>query len=419
MEQELYIKLLKKELVEAKGCTEPLAIAYLSSVARSFLEEDPIEATLYCSSNIIKNARCAMVPGCKGFYGVYASCALGIFGGNSKLGFDCISKITDEQKNRACEFVEQKKIKLETLKTNCKLHLKIDLKGPKNNIYVEIKDYHLNVVKIKKNNNLIYENNSLKDNDSTDNYDDILAFDKIYEFVEKVDIKKVKPILEPQYIHNLEIANYSMSHPEFGLNIGKTILDNDKSVFGKIKAYTASASEARMCGCNMSVIINSGSGNQGLSSSLPVIIYAQENNIDAEKMYRALLLANLLTIAQKNKIGSLSAFCGAVSSCGSSGAAITYLANGTKEQVIKTLKNHLATVPGIICDGAKASCAAKISASLDSAIMAHRLALNNLCYANDEGILKDNVDETISIVSNIGRDGMSRTDEEIMKVLVK
>ncbi|MDD3383767.1 MAG: L-serine ammonia-lyase, iron-sulfur-dependent, subunit alpha [Bacilli bacterium] len=419
MEQELYIKLLRKELVEAKGCTEPLAIAYLSSVARSFLEEDPVEAILYCSSNIIKNARCAMVPGCEGFYGVYASCALGIFGGDSKLGFDCISKITDKEKKLAQEFVNNKKIKLENLKTNCKLHLEIDLKGSKDNIFVEIKDYHLNVVKIKKNSNIIYENKKYKDNNNLDNYSGILTFNKIYEFIESIDIEKVVSILEPQYKHNLEIAKYSIDHPNFGLNIGKIILNNDKSVFGKIKAYTSSASEARMCGCNMSVVINSGSGNQGLSSSLPVIIYAMENNIDTEKMYRALLLANLLTIAQKNKIGSLSAFCGVVSSCGSSGAAITYLAGGSKEQVIKTLKNHLATVPGIICDGAKASCAAKIAASLDSAIMAHHLAMNNLCYANDEGILKDNVDETISIVSNIGRDGMSKTDEEIMKVLVK
>ena len=206
---------------------------------------------------------------------------------------------------------------------------------------------------------------------------------------------------------------------KYGVKIGSSILQYNNTLDGKIIAFTASASEARMCGCVKPVVINSGSGNQGLSTSVPIIVYGKEKNIPIDDVYRALILANLLTVKQKYRIGALSAFCGVVSSCCSAGAGITYLAGGTKEQIKNTISNHLATVPGIICDGAKASCGAKIAVALSSALMSHHLAMNELAYSEGEGIIRQTIDETIDAVSQIGSSGMKETDDEIMKILLE
>ncbi|MGN1295767.1 MAG: L-serine ammonia-lyase, iron-sulfur-dependent, subunit alpha, partial [Bacilli bacterium] len=216
---------------------------------------------------------------------------------------------------------------------------------------------------------------------------------------------------------NLEIAKAGIEG-NYGVQIGKHILERDHTLDGKIIAYTSAASEARMCGCVKPVVINSGSGNQGLSTSLPVIIYGLENNYPKEEIYRALVFANLLTIKQKYRLGTLSAFCGVTSSCGAAGAALTYLCKGTKEQIKMTLNNHLAIIPGMICDGAKDSCSGKIFAALSSSLMSFHLAMANKSFQAGQGILKDTIDKTIDVVSCIGSEGMISTDDEIMKVLL-
>lgn len=417
MEKDFYVELLKKELVMAMGCTEPLALAYAGSLARHVLGKKAEQVNLECSNNIIKNVRCVAVPNSEEFNGIKASVLLGVFGGDYSKGFGCIMEISQEAKEEAKKCIKENKINVKNLRSSCKLHIKLQLIADEDKVLVEIKDSHLNVTKVARNDEVLYESSTEATNAETSMYEKYLSFEKIYDYSNKVSLDDVKEIIMPQIKYNYDIAVFGLTANE-GVSIGQTILANTNSIDGKIKAYTASASEARMCGCVKPVIINSGSGNQGLSTSVPVIVYAKENNIDEERLIRALVFANLLTIKQKYKIGALSAFCGIVSSCCSAGAAITYLAGGTPCQIQQAISTHLATVPGIICDGAKASCASKIATALDSALLAFHLAMENKGYGNCEGILKESIDQTIDIVAEIGRDGMQETDEEIMKILL-
>ncbi len=417
MEVKFYEDLLRRELVVAQGCTEPLALAYAGSLASHVLDEEPIKAILECSGNIIKNVRCVAVPNSEEFNGIKASVLLGVFGGDHTKGFECILNINDSAKNKAKEFIENDNIIVNNLISKEKLHIKLFLYGKENNCSIEIRRNHLNVVKIIKNNEIVFENNVEDIIEDKGCYVNYLSFDKIFEYTNTCDLKTISDIIEKQYEYNFDIAKSGFAGA-YGVAIGKAIISTGNTLDNKIKAYTASASEARMCGCVKPVIINSGSGNQGLSTSVPVIVYAKENNISLEKTFRALVLANLLTIKQKYKIGTLSAFCGVVSSCCSAGAAITYLAGGNKEQIKRTISNHLAIVPGIICDGAKASCGAKIAVCLDAALMSHHIAMQDHSYDSGDGILKESIDDTIDVVAQIGSNGMKETDEEIMKILL-
>ena len=419
---EQYKELLKNELTVAMGCTEPLAVAYAGSIAKKLNNDSDVFDKIYirCSNNIIKNVRCVNVPNSKNLVGVKSSFLLGFIGGDYKKGFLCISNIDSNVLSVVEKYYANENIILENIESSHKLHIEIEVFSKDNHFIIEIQKNHLNVVKVIKNGEVLFQKE--KEQSEIDNfrmYRELLDFDSIYKFINECDIEEYKYIILPQIDYNLNIAELGLKG-EYGVSIGKAILsENPNEVFTKIKAYTASASEARMCGCEAPVIINSGSGNQGISSSVPIIVYAKEKNISEEKLIRALLFSNLLNIKQKYKIGTLSAFCGIVCSWGSSLAGITYLETNDKSKVIKTLKNHLATAPGIICDGAKASCAAKITIALESAILAHKLALNNYQYENNTGILKDDIDATIDIVGEIGSKGMQETDNSIIKALLK
>lgn len=417
MNYDEYIKILTSEMQIAMGCTEPLAVAYAGSVAANALGAEPVKVTLIASSNIIKNVRCVNVPNSVDFNGIKAAVLLGIFAGDHTKGFGCINIISEEAKLKAKKFIEDKRIEVENSTSKEKLHIIVKVFSEEHSSIVEIAQSHLNVVKIVYDNKVIFKKDFVSEDDVLNYSSEALSFDNIIEFANTVDLSKVNSILDPEYTYNLDIAQCGING-SYGLKIGETILKTNNTLDGKIIAYTAAASEARMCGCVKPVVINSGSGNQGLSSSVPVIIYGLENGISKDRIYRALLLSNLLTVKQKYKIGALSAFCGVVSSCCSAGAAITYLANGTNEQIKMTISNHLATVTGMICDGAKASCAAKIAASLQAALMSHHLAMNNYSYHDGEGILQDTIDDTIAAVAEIGSKGMIETDEEIMKILL-
>lgn len=416
--EQAYIDILKSEMVVAMGCTEPLAVAYAGSLARHILGNKPTEVILKCSSNIIKNVRCVSVPNSAEFNGIKAAVLLGVFGGDYQKGFSCISSLSNENKEEAKNFINNGIINVDYSALPIKLHIALTIKDDKDEAFVEIKESHLNVCLVKRNNEILYSKEVQEHDDNKANYEELLSFDNIYDFACNIDLNRVLDIIVPQYNYNYDIAVKGLEG-KYGVNIGKTIISTNNSLDGKIIAYTASASEARMCGCTKPVIINSGSGNQGLSTSVPIIVYGKEMDIPIDMIYRALVLANLLTIKQKYRIGALSAFCGVVSSCCSAGAGITFLAGGTKEQIKMTISNHLATVPGIICDGAKASCASKIAVSLYSALLSHHLAMNGLAYHDGDGILKSSIDDTIDAVADIGREGMKETDEEIMKILLK
>jgi L-cysteine desulfidase len=418
-----YIEILKEELVPALGCTEPIAIAYIAAKARDILGDFPEKVLLKCSGNILKNARSLTVPNTEGLIGIRAGMLAGLVGGKANKKMEVLSQLTKDDLVVIKKLLDRNFGELELLKTEINLHLIMIAKAARDSVLVEIKHSHTNICRIEKNGKCIYQNDDAADKylgSFTDR--SILSVNNIYEFANTVPLKALGGLITKQIDYNIKIAEEGLKG-NYGVNIGQTLLgiggSGDARLQTKLKAYTAAASEARMSGCALPVITNSGSGNQGIATSIPVIVYAREQKLSQEKLYRGLVLSNLLTIHQKTLIGRLSAFCGGVSASCSSGAAITYLAGGSLEAINLTISNTLANVSGIICDGAKPSCAAKIASSLDAAYMSHVLAMNGRCYQPGDGILKNNIEETIAAVGRIACKGMKNTDTEIIKIMLE
>ena len=415
---EKFFAILHEELVPALGCTEPIAIALAAAKARDVLGKIPEKMVAECSGNLIKNVKCVNVPNAEGLIGIEASAIVGAVGGDFSKGMEVLSGVTHEQLALAKKLYAAHICRVELLDTPLNLHLIIRASAGEDEVEVEIRNLHDNITSIRKNGGEIY---SAKENDGlyygvlTDR--SILTFDRIYDFAVNTPIERLREVFTPQTEDNIRIAEEGLTG-KYGVGIGTSLIANDKSSAAKIKAYAASASEARMSGCTLPVITNSGSGNQGIAASIPVIVYAREHGITGDKLYRALALSNLLTIYQKTFIGRLSAFCGAVSAAAASGGAITYLAGGDLSQIKMTLVNALANVSGIVCDGAKASCGAKISAALDAALTGHYLAMDRKFYQPHTGILQSDIDETISAVGRMAMEGMRDTDKVILKIML-
>ncbi len=412
-------KILEEELIVAMGCTEPIALAYACGRAASLLDGpiDGIEAL--CSGNMIKNARSVNIPNSEGMVGIEAACVLGAVGGDYHLDMDCLSAVTKEDVQTARKLLAQNCCKVDYLDTEIPLHFIITITSGSDKVTIETKYSHLNVTKITKNDEVIYENEKTEDTSAGTADRSVLTLSAIIEYANTVDLAEIKDIFDRQIKYNVAIAQEGLTG-KYGLDIGNMILNcYPETTINKMKAWAAAGSEARMAGCSLPVIICSGSGNQGIACSVPVIIYAQENNIEQEKLYRSLCLSALLTLYQKEFIGRLSAFCGAVSASTAAAAAITYMVGGTNQQIVDTIDNTLANIPGIICDGAKTSCAAKIASSIDAAMMSHNLAMNGKAYEAYTGILKADASETISCVGYIGKVGMRQTDKEILKKMLE
>lgn len=412
-------KILEEELVPAKGCTEPIAIAFAAAKAREILGEIPETIIVSASGNLIKNIRCVTVPNTGNLVGIEASAIAGMISGDSSLGLEVITNISEDDLKLMNQYILKKVVKVKLLDTNINLHFILEAHSKSNTVVIEIKDLHTNIVKITKNGRVIFEKEQAnKEYFGVETDRSFLTIERIMQFAENANFEKLKKILQRQIIDNMAIANEGITG-KYGVEIGKTILKHDKSIFGKIKAYTAAASEARMSGCSMPVITNSGSGNQGITSSVPIIIYSDYLGVSEEKMIRALVLSNLLTIYQKGYIGRLSAFCGAISSAVSSGATITYLEGGSMEQVKMTITNALANVSGVVCDGAKPSCASKIVTGLEASFLGHHLAMENRQYNPLSGILKDSADDTITAVGKMASQGMKDTDKVILALMLE
>ena len=417
MEHEaLFLSILAEELIPAMGCTEPIALAYAASRAREHMTCDPERIVARCSGNMIKNVRCVAIPNSDGMIGIEAAVALGAFGGNAELGMEVLEAVGPADRRRVREFIEKGACKVEYLDSDAPLHFLIELIAGSDTVSIEVRDAHMNVVSILKNGEVLYSRSVQNEVKSADR--SVLNIESIKNFSDTVEIAKIKKLFDRQIRYNMDIAYEGISG-DYGLGIGRMIRSAyADGVVTRMKAYAAAASEARMSGCDMPVIINSGSGNQGIASSVPVIVYARENNIPQEQLYRALAFSALLTIHQKDHIGKLSAVCGAVSASCAACAAVTYMVGGTIKQIKATIDNTLANIPGIICDGAKISCAAKIASSIDAAMMAHFLAMQNKGYDAFTGILKEEAEETISCVGYIGKIGMRETDREIVKLML-
>lgn len=414
-----YIDILQEELIPALGCTEPIAIAYASAKARELLGEFPEKIIAECSGNIVKNVKGVVVPTTKTLRGISAAAVIGAVGGDASKKLEILTSVTEEDLQKAKELLAQGLCEEKLLETPAKLHIIVRMYSGEHSSLVEIIHTHTGIVRLEKDGETIFSvpfNAEEQEEGLTDR--SCLSVEGIYEFAQTVEIDQVKDILDRQIGFNTAIAQEGM-HNKYGANVGKSLI----SAYGddikvRARAVTAAGSDARMSGCEMPVVINSGSGNQGMTVSLPVIEYAHELGVSQEKLYRALCISNLIAIHQKTKIGRLSAYCGAVSAAAGAGAGITYLHGGDVKAISMTITNTLANVAGIVCDGAKPSCAAKIASSVDAAVMAFHMAMENRRFCPGEGIIKADIEDTIDSVSRMAKDGMKETDEEILKIMI-
>lgn len=419
-----FIAILQEELVPALGCTEPIAIAYAGAHARALLGKIPDRVCIKSSGNIIKNVKSVTVPNSGNMKGIPAAAAIGIIGGNPDKGLEVLADITEADIIRTKEFLEQVPCKVSLLDTVASLHFIVEVFGGADSASVEIIHQHTNIVRTTKNGKEVMSvpfdpasaNAALTDRSG-------LSVKKILAFADTIDLNRVRPILERQIEYNTRIAQEGLAH-RYGINAGANLLkaaEAEQAVTVKIRAQAAAAagSDARMSGCTLPVVTNSGSGNQGLTASLPVIVFAEEKKLPHDRLLRGLLVSNLIAIHQKTRIGRLSAYCGAVSAACGSGAAVTYLSGGSYEQVCETITNTLAVVSGIVCDGAKPSCASKIASSVDAALNAHYLAMQNRVFQAGEGIVKGDIEKTIAGVGSVAADGMRETDKVILRIMVE
>ncbi len=412
------LSILKKELIPALGCTEPIAIAYASAKAREVLGDTPDEIVVRCSGNIIKNVKGVIVPTTGNMKGIETSAVLGAVAGKSERELEVLADVKNEDIQKTRELLDLKICRVELEEDVDNLYIEVIAKKGDETASVTIEDNHTNIVKIEKNGIVLHEGYSIiEGNDDDYNVDDI-SVRNIYDFANSVIISDVKEILDRQIKYNTAIATEGLSH-RYGANVGESLIrnyGNDIKILAK--AYAAAGSDARMSGCTMPVIINSGSGNQGITVSLPVIVYAKYLNVSDEKLYRALVLSNLIAIYQKKGIGKLSAYCGAVSAACGCAAGISFLHDAPFDVITKTITNVLGNVSGIVCDGAKPSCAAKIASSVDAAIMAHYMAMDGRTFNPGEGLVKGDVEETIKGICKMGKDGMKGTDIEILNIMI-
>ena len=420
MNQELYdtfLQVLSKELIPALGCTEPIAIAYAAAKARQVLGQMPEGIHLWCSGNIIKNVKGVAVPNADGMKGVDTAAILGVVGGDADRELEVLQAVTPEHLEETRRLLNSGFCTCSLQENVANLHIRAEVFAGEHTASVTIINRHTLITEIKKDGKVLFREEPVAQSEDAPDWDQWSVAD-IVEFAETVDLKKVKSLLDGQIELNCAISGAGLRRP-FGAQIGRTLLEVcENTVWTRAKARAAAASDARMGGCSLPVVINSGSGNQGLTVSLPVIEYAEHLKVSQEKLYRALLISNLTSIFQKHYIGSLSAFCGAVTAAAGCGAAITWLHGGTLENICDTIANTVANVGGMVCDGAKASCAAKIASAVDAAIMAHHLSMRGLKFQPGEGIIQNDPQQTIRSLGYIGRVGMKHTDVEILNLML-
>ena len=412
----IYVQILKEELVMAMGCTEPIAISYACAKATQVLDHLPDRIVVKASGSIIKNVKSVIVPHTNGLKGFEVAAAAGALYGDADAKLEVLSSATREQIEELPEYVQNTNITVQHIEQGHVFDLEIHVYYEQEHASVRIVDTHTNIVQIEKNWQVIFEDKTTSLELKADH--SALIMKQIWDFSQTVDIDDVKEILDRQITCNMAIANEGI-HNSYGANIGHVILNMDSDcVKTKAKAYAAAGSDARMNGCELPVVINSGSGNQGITCCVPVVVYAKELDCTQEQLYRALVLSNLTAIYIKTGIGTLSAFCGAVSAGAAAGAGIAYLHNGTYKEIQHTIVNALAILSGTICDGAKASCAAKIASSIDAGIMGYYMYKNKQQFYAGDGIVAHSVDETIQNIGTLGSQGMLQTNDKIIEMMI-
>ena len=414
-----YINILKEELVPAMGCTEPIALAYCAAKAREVLGAMPDKVVVGASGSIIKNVKSVIVPNTDHMKGIPAAAIAGIVAGDPSKELEVIAQVTPEEIAGMHSFMENVPVLVEHVDNGLTFEIIVTLWKGEEYAKVRIVNYHTNIVLIEKNGEVLMEVEVEGEGESGLTDRSVLNMADILDFAESVDVNDIRDVLSRQIQYNTAIAEEGL-RGDYGSNIGRMLLDfyGDRSVITRAKAMAAAGSDARMNGCELPVIINSGSGNQGMTTSLPVIEYAKELKVSEEKLYRALAVANLVTIHQKTSIGRLSAFCGAVSAGAGAGAGIAYLLGTDLDGISHTVANAIATTGGMVCDGAKASCASKIATAVEAGIMGYTMHVQNNNFQPDDGLVGQTPEQTIANIGRLGKQGMKQTNEEIIKIMV-
>ena len=440
---DVYLSILREELMPAMGCTEPIAVAYAAALARETLGARPERARINCSANIIKNVKSVTVPNTGGLQGIAAAATAGIVGGTASAKLEVLESVTEENRTEIRKLLAENYCEASLAEGIEGLYIEAIVTAGDQRAEVIISETHTGVARIRKNGVTIFERDAGSSPSATGGNAGAASFaaassvsgatrtaaeagtyaalnvHDIIAFANSVEIDHIADVLERQIHMNEAIADEGLAN-RWGASVGKTILERgDSSVSARARAKTAAGSDARMGGCPMPVVINSGSGNQGLTVSLPVVEYARELGVSHERLLRALVLSNLVALEQKSQIGKLSAYCGAVSAAVGSGAAITYLYGGSEERIAATITNAIATSSGILCDGAKSSCAAKIATALESAILAHDMSARGRGFSPGEGLVGENVEQTIRNIGHVGSVGMRPTDLDIIDIMLR
>lgn len=413
-----YVQILKEELRPAMGCTEPIALAYAAAKAKELLKAMPDRVVVEASGSIIKNVKSVIVPNTDHLKGIEAAVAAGIVAGRPEKELEVIAEVTPAQIAEMKQFMGQTDIIVDHIDTGITFEIVVILYHGDSYVKVRIVNYHTNIVLLEKDGEILFE--IPVEGESEEGLTDrtLLSMEGIWDFINTVDIADIHEVLEQQIRYNTAISEEGL-RGNYGANIGSVLLDlYGDDIRTRAKAKAAAGSDARMNGCELPVVINSGSGNQGITISIPVIEYAKELKAGDDMMYRALALSNLTGIHQKTLIGRLSAYCGAVSAGAGAGAGIAYLDGGGYEEVVHTVVNALAIVSGIVCDGAKASCAAKIASAVDAGILGYEMYKRGQQFYGGDGIVTKGVEETIRNVGRLGKDGMRETNKEIIKIMI-
>ncbi len=423
MKIENILNILREEIVPAQGCTEPIAIAYVCAKAKKVLGFMPQRINIYLSGNMIKNVKSVIIPNSNQMVGIESAVALGLSAGDCDKELMVISDLTQEDIKKSKDYLENHKINIIHEKTDVKLYIKVEAFYENESTLVEIKHFHTNITRIEKNSEVLLDQ-ICNDFDFKTTHEDrsILNIKTIYNVAKKIDISKVEPIFNLVVKLNSNIANAGLKE-EFGVNIGSLIQKNmnnglyGKDIRNKCVSFASAGSDARMSGCSLPVMTTSGSGNQGMTASLPIIKYCEEKNLSKEQLVRGLLFSHLATIHLKTNIGRLSAFCGVMCASSAVSGAISFLEDADYDTVANSITNSLGNISGVICDGAKASCATKIATGIYAAFDSSMLALNKKYLHGGDGIISSNVEETIKNIGILSKSGMKKTDEVILNIM--
>ena len=414
-----YVEILREELIPAMGCTEPIAIALAAAKARQALGMEPEKCRVEVSGNIIKNVKAVTVPNTGGLKGIEAAAAAGVVAGRPDLELEVLSQVTPEEITAIGAFLKAREIRVLPMQGDRVFYINVTLLAENHSACCEIVDYHTNITRIQRDEEVLFQKAGGESETPQQTDRTVLSIEEIIRFADCLDPEDVREELERQIAYNTAISEEGL-RGGWGAEIGRTL----RAVYGddvaiRATAAAAAGSDARMSGCELPVVIVSGSGNQGMTASLPVITYARDRGASEEELLRALAVADLVTIHQKTGIGRLSAFCGAVSAGCGAAAGIAYLLGGRYDVIAHTVANTLAICAGMICDGAKPSCAAKIAAAVDAGILGYQMYMHGgHQFVGGEGIIQKGVENTIGNVGRLAREGMRKTDQEILNIMV-